>query len=72
MGIGTPLPLHVNAQNGGVGPRGEMGFSLYLAKDTVLFKTVENEGFKCLLKVFDPQYELPCRKYFSNIDIHCT
>ena len=28
MRIGTPLPLHVNAQNGGGGPRGEMGFRL--------------------------------------------
>lgn len=35
----------------------------------VPFKTVENEGFKCLLKVVDPRYELPSRKYFSNTAI---
>nr|XP_008278996.1 PREDICTED: uncharacterized protein LOC103356573 [Stegastes partitus] len=35
----------------------------------VPFKTVENERFKCLLKVVDPRYELPSRKYFSNTAI---
>lgn len=35
----------------------------------VPFKTVENEGFKCLLKVVDPRYELPSRKYFSKTAI---
>ena len=31
--------------------------------------TVEKEGFANLLKQFDPQYELPSRKYFSKIAI---
>ena len=33
--------------------------TFYLAKDMVPFKTVENEGFKRLLKVVDPRYEVP-------------
>jgi len=40
--------------------------TFYLAKDMVPLKTVENEGFKRLLKVVDPRSELPSRKYFSN------
>lgn len=27
---------------------------------------VENKGFKCLMKVLDPRYELPSRTFFSN------
>ncbi|KAG1945207.1 zinc finger BED domain-containing protein 1-like [Pimephales promelas] len=39
--------------------------TFYLAKDMIPIKTVENEGFKRMLKVVDPRYEIPSRKYFS-------
>jgi len=31
--------------------------------------SVKKEGFRQLLHSFDPQYELPSRKYFSNTTI---
>ena len=37
-----------------------------LAKDVMPIYSVEKPGFRELLKAFDPQYELPSRKYFSN------
>lgn len=43
--------------------------TFYLAKDMVPIKSVENEGFKRLLKVVDPRYEIPSRKYFSGTAI---
>ncbi|XP_057216122.1 E3 SUMO-protein ligase ZBED1-like [Triplophysa rosa] len=43
--------------------------TFYLAKDMIPIKTVENEGFKRLLKVVDPRYEIPSRKYFSSTAI---
>ena len=41
----------------------------YLAKDMVLFYTVEKPGFKQLVVVFDKQYDLPSPKYFSQTAI---
>nr|XP_024661555.1 zinc finger BED domain-containing protein 1-like [Maylandia zebra] len=38
-----------------------------LAKDMLPINTVENEGFKQLIKVLDPRYQLPGRKHFSQI-----
>ena len=40
-----------------------------LAKDMMPFYSIEKEGFRKLLYNFDPQYELPSRKYFSKIAI---
>lgn len=37
-----------------------------LAKDMLPINTVENDGFKRLIKVIDPRYELPGRKHFSQ------
>ena len=37
-----------------------------LAKDMMPIYTVEKSGFKRLLNDFDPKYELPSRKYFSQ------
>lgn len=37
-----------------------------LAKDMMPMYSVEKTGFQNLLKTFDPQYELPSRKYFSK------
>ena len=43
--------------------------TFYLAKDMIPIKNVENEGFKRLLKIVHPRYEIPSRKYFSNTAI---
>ena len=43
--------------------------TFYLAKDMMPFYSIEKEGFRKLLYNFDPQYELPSRKYFSKIAI---
>ena len=40
---------------------------MYIAKDTVPIYTVEKPGFINMVKVFDPRYELPSRKYFSKL-----
>ena len=40
-----------------------------IGKDMLPVHTVEKEGFANLLKQFDPQYELPSRKYFSKTAI---
>lgn len=40
-----------------------------IGKDMLPVYTVEKEGFANLLKQFDPQYELPSRKYFSKTAI---
>ena len=40
-----------------------------LTKDVMPIYSVEKPGFRELLKAFDPQYELPSRKYFSNTAI---
>jgi hypothetical protein len=37
-----------------------------LAKDMMPIYTVEKSGFQQLLKDFDPKYQLPSRKYFSQ------
>ena len=37
-----------------------------LAKDMMPIYTVEKSGFQQLLKDFDPRYQLPSRKYFSQ------
>lgn len=41
--------------------------AMYIAKDMVPIYTVEKPGFIHLLKVFDPRYVLPSRKYFSDV-----
>ena len=40
-----------------------------LAKDMMPIYSVEKEGFVRLLHSLDSQYELPSRKYFSNVAI---
>ena len=40
-----------------------------IAKDMMPIYSVQKEGFRQLLYSFDPQYELPDRKYFSKIAI---
>ncbi len=37
-----------------------------IAKDMLPISLVENEGFKNLIHVLDPRYELPGRKHFSQ------
>ena len=37
-----------------------------LSKDMMPLSTVEKDGFRKLIKVLDPRYELPGRKYFSQ------
>ncbi|XP_041841381.1 E3 SUMO-protein ligase ZBED1-like isoform X2 [Melanotaenia boesemani] len=37
-----------------------------LAKDMLPINTVENQGFRQLIKVIDPRYQLPGRKHFSQ------
>ena len=37
-----------------------------IAKDMLPISTVENKGFKWMLKVVDPRYKLPGRKHFSQ------
>lgn len=41
--------------------------AMYIAKDMVPIYTVEKPGFIHLLKVLDPRYVLPSRKYFSDV-----
>ncbi len=41
----------------------------WLAKDMQPFYSVEKDGFKKLVKVLDSRYELPGRKYFSQVAI---
>lgn len=41
----------------------------FLAKEMVLFNTVEEPSFKAMLYTFDKQYELPGQKYFSKTAI---
>lgn len=40
--------------------------SYHIAKDMVPVATVEQDGFKKLLKTMDPRYELPSRNYFAR------
>ena len=40
-----------------------------ITMDMMPIYTVEKEGFRRMLKTFDPRYELPGRKYFSNTAI---
>lgn len=40
-----------------------------IAKDTMPIHSVEKEGFRKLLHMFDSQYDLPSQKYFSKIAI---
>ena len=39
----------------------------YIAKDMVPIYTVEKPGFIDMLKVIDPRYVLPSRKYFAEV-----
>ncbi|XP_059410212.1 E3 SUMO-protein ligase ZBED1-like [Carassius carassius] len=41
----------------------------FLAKDMMPFTTVENVGFRKMISIIDPRYELPGRKYFSRAAI---
>lgn len=41
--------------------------AMYIAKDMVPIYNVEKPGFIHLLKVLDPRYVLPSRKYFSDV-----
>ncbi|KAL6473716.1 hypothetical protein MHYP_G00172770 [Metynnis hypsauchen] len=41
----------------------------FLAKDMMPFTTVENVGFRKMMSVIDPRYELPGRRYFSRTAI---
>ena len=41
----------------------------FLSMDMMPIYTVEKVGFRRMLKTFDPRYELPGRKYFSNTAI---
>ena len=43
--------------------------TLCLAKDMMPIYSVEKEGFREMLRKFDAQYDLPGRKYFSQIAI---
>lgn len=43
--------------------------TFHLVKDLCPVRTVEGVGFNKMLKVLDPRYELPSRKYFSNTAI---
>ena len=40
--------------------------SYHIAKDMVPVATVEQDGFKKLLKTMDPRYELPSHNYFAR------
>ena len=40
-----------------------------LAKDMLLISTVEKTGFKAMLQLFYPRYQLPSRNYFNRIAI---
>ncbi|XP_051962423.1 E3 SUMO-protein ligase ZBED1-like [Xyrauchen texanus] len=39
----------------------------HLAKDMAPINTVQNEGFKAMIKTLDKRYSLPCRNYFSSV-----
>ncbi|KAI5107252.1 zinc finger BED domain-containing protein 1-like [Silurus meridionalis] len=39
----------------------------HLAKDMAPINTVENEGFKAMIKTLDKRYCLPSRNYFSSV-----
>ena len=41
----------------------------FLAQDMQPFYTVEKPGFKRMLRMLDPKYSLPLRKYFSDTEI---
>ncbi|XP_055040058.2 E3 SUMO-protein ligase ZBED1 [Misgurnus anguillicaudatus] len=41
----------------------------HIAKDMVPLITVEKDGFKQMIKTLDPRYEMPSRKYFSQVAI---
>ncbi|XP_019206021.1 zinc finger BED domain-containing protein 1-like [Oreochromis niloticus] len=38
-----------------------------LARDMMPVQSVEREGFKKMLKTFEPRYKLPTKKYFSKV-----
>ena len=40
-----------------------------LAKDSLPLYSVEKPGFRRMVRTFDPQFELPSRKHFSNTAI---
>ena len=39
----------------------------FLAKDSVPFHAVERTGFKDLLRVLEPRYEIPAKSTFSRL-----
>ncbi|XP_077403110.1 E3 SUMO-protein ligase ZBED1-like isoform X1 [Vanacampus margaritifer] len=43
--------------------------TLHLAKDMIALNTVEKEGFKQMVRTLDHRYEVPSRKYFSQVAI---
>ncbi|GAA6077528.1 E3 SUMO-protein ligase ZBED1-like [Tachysurus ichikawai] len=45
--------------------------AMHIAKDMVPIYTVEKLGFIHMLKVLDPRYVLPSRKYFSEVPSFC-
>ncbi|XP_063742293.1 E3 SUMO-protein ligase ZBED1-like [Eleginops maclovinus] len=43
--------------------------TIHIAKDMVPLSTVEKEGFTKMIHTLDPRYEIPSRKYFSQVAI---
>lgn len=43
--------------------------TIHIAKDMVPHSSVEKEGFREMIKILDPRYVLPSRKYFSQTAI---
>ena len=41
--------------------------AICIAKDMLLIYTVEKEGFKAMLRKFNPRYDLPSRNHFSRV-----
>jgi tRNA (cytidine32/guanosine34-2'-O)-methyltransferase len=40
---------------------------LFIAQDLWPYSIVENEGFRNMIHVLEPRYEIPSRPYFSNV-----
>jgi len=43
--------------------------TIHTAKDMVPLSTVEKDGFREMIKILDPRYVLPSRKYLSQTAI---
>ena len=39
---------------------------IYIAKDMRPYSTVDNEGFRRMVNVLDPRYDLPKRNHFAD------